>query len=156
MSRAPPLLVSNRFSILTIDEPTTNEDAQNTPDPSLPLPPPEPRKPRKPKWEKHVGRKFVINSLEEGPNSILIPVHLKTTDTMEESSTEALVDTGATGDFIDRDFVTNNKLPTRKLSEPVPVYNVDGSPNKAGSISEVVDTIMTYNGHSECILFAVT
>jgi len=26
-------------------------------------------------------------------------------DTMEETSTEAMVDTGATGDFIDQDFV---------------------------------------------------
>jgi len=86
----------------------------------------------------------------------MIPIHLKTTDTLEEASTEAMVDTGATGDFIDRDFVERAKLPTRKLSEPVPVYNVDGTPNEAGSIDRVVDMVMTYNGHSERILLAVT
>jgi len=86
----------------------------------------------------------------------MIPIHLKTTDTLEEASTEAMVDTGATGDFIDRDFVERAKLPTRKLSEPVPVYNVDGTPNEAGSIDRVVDVVMTYNGHSERILLAVT
>ena len=86
----------------------------------------------------------------------MVPIHLKTTDTMEESSTECMVDTGATGDFIDRDFVANNKLPTRKLSEPIPVYNVDGTLNDAGSIHEVVDVVMTYEKHSERILLAVT
>ena len=100
--------------------------------------------------------KLVIRSLDEGPNCIMIPVHLKTTDTLEEAATEAMVDTGATGDFIDRDFVERAKLPTRRLSQPIPVYNVDGTPNEAGSIDRVVDVVMTYDGHSERILLAVT
>jgi len=75
---------------------------------------------------------------------------------MEETSTEAMVDTGATGDFIDQDFVTREKLPTRKLSQLILVYNVDGTLNKAGGIHEVVDVIMTYERHSERILLAVT
>ena len=74
---------------------------------------------------------------------------------MEETSTEAMVDTGATGDFIDQDFVTREKLPTRKLSQPIPVYNIDGTLNEAGSIREVVDVIMTYEQHSECILLTL-
>jgi len=69
---------------------------------------------------------------------------------------EAMVDTGATGDFINQDFVTQVKLPTRKLSQPIPVYNVDRMLNEAGSIRKVVDMIMTYDRHSECILLAVT
>src|SRR6266571_8633266 len=101
-------------------------------------------------------RKLVICLLEAGPKCIMLPIHLKTTDTMEESSTEAMVDTGATGDFIDQDFVDRAKLPTCKLSQPIPVYNVDGTPNEAGSIDKVVDVVMTYNGHSERILLAVT
>ena len=86
----------------------------------------------------------------------MIPTHLKTTDTLEEASTEAMVDTSATGDFIDRDFIEKAKLPTRKLSQLIPVYNVDGTPNEAGSIDRVVDVIMTYKGHSERILLVVT
>ena len=93
--------------------------------------------------------KLIIRSLEEGPNCIMLPVHLKTMDTMEQASTEVMVNTGATGDFIDQDFVTRAELPMRKLSQPVPVFNIDGTPNEAGSIREVVDVIMTYNGHSE-------
>ena len=86
----------------------------------------------------------------------MLPIHLKTTDTMEETSTEAMVNTGATGDFIDQDFVTRAKLPTRKLSQLIPVYNVDGTLNEAGSIREVINMIMTYDRHSEHILLMVT
>jgi len=100
--------------------------------------------------------KLIIQSLEKDPRCIMVPTHLKTTDTMEEASTEAMVDTGATGDFVDQDFVNQAKLPTRKLSQPIPVYNVDGMLNEARSIHEVVDMIMTYDGHSERILLAIT
>ena len=79
----------------------------------------------------------------------MLPIHLKTTDTMEEASSKAIVNTGATGDFIDQDFVQNAKLPTCELLQPIPVYNVDGTPNEAGSIHEVVDMIMIYGGHLE-------
>jgi hypothetical protein len=52
--------------------------------------------------------------------------------------------------------VKSNRLPTRKLSQPIPVFNVDGTANEAGSISEVVDLIIRYDGHSERALFSVT
>jgi len=77
-------------------------------------------------------------------------------DTMEETSTEAMVDTSATRDFIDQDFVTRAKLPTPKLSQPILVYNVDRTLNEAGSIREVVNMIMTYDQHSKRILLTVT
>src|SRR5437899_4581746 len=118
-----------------------------------PKPPPRPRRPR---WEKRMHQRLVINSLDEGPRCILIPVHLRTTDTMQEVNSEAMVDCSATGDFVDEEFVQRTKLPTRRLSSPIPVFNVDGTPNEAGSIDKVVDVLMTYNGHSECILLAVT
>ena len=92
MSRAPPLLSSNRFSILEIIEPKIVEDAQKPDTPTLP--PTKPCKPRRPKWEKRIKRKLVIHSLELDAKCIMLPIHLKMTDTMEETSTEAMVDTG--------------------------------------------------------------
>jgi len=103
VSRAPLLLSSNRFSVLEIIEPKIDEDAQKPNTPTLL--PTEPRKLHRPKWEKQIKRKLVIRSLELDAKCIMLPIHLKTTDTMEETSTEAMVDTGATGDFIDQDFV---------------------------------------------------
>jgi len=75
---------------------------------------------------------------------------------MEKTSTEAMVNTGATGDFIDQDFITQAKLPIHKLSQPILVYNMDGTLNEARSIREVINMIMTYDRHSEHILLAVT
>ncbi len=36
------------------------------------------------------------------------------------------------------------------------MLNVDGTPNEAGQITEVVDLILRYRRHAERILFAVT
>ncbi len=143
MSRAPPLLNSNQFSVLEVTELEVDKDAQESLEQPM-LPPAESRKPHRPKWERRIKRKLVICSLEMDAKCIMIPIHLRMTDTMEETSTEAMVNTGATRDFIDQDFVTQEKLPTRKLSQPIPVYNVDGTFNKAGSICKVIDVIMTY------------
>ena len=149
MSRAPPLCSSNRFSVLPIyDVPNIVESAENDED-AQSVPKPKPLPVRRPNWEKRLAPKLVIRSLEEGLNSICIPVHLKTTDTLEGVSTDALVDCGATRDFIDEGFVERSKIPTRNLSQPIPVFNVNGSPNEAGSITKVANMIMTYKGHSE-------
>ena len=43
-----------------------------------------------------------------------------------------------------------------KLAQPIPVYNVDGTLNEAGSITEVVSLILHYNNHSERMTFCVT
>ena len=100
--------------------------------------------------------RLILNLLEEGPRCIMIPIHLKTMDTLEEVNSKAMVDSSATGDFIDEEFVERAKLPTCHLSVPVPVYNVDGSLNEAGSIDRVVDILMTYERHLERILLAIT
>jgi len=135
------LLSSNQFSVLEIIEPKIDEDALKTNTPTLP--PTKPHKPRRPKWEKQIKRKLVIRSLELDAKCIMLPIHLKTIDTMEETSTEAM------------DFIAQAKLPTCKLSQPIPVYNMDGT-LEARSIRKVVNMIMTYDQHSKRILLAVT
>ena len=52
--------------------------------------------------------------------------------------TEALVDSGATMNFVDRVVVENNNLVMHKLANPYRVINADGTPNKAGQITEYV------------------
>ena len=75
---------------------------------------------------------------------------------VEVKAGPALVDCGATGSFMSWNYVECNWLNTCKLSQLIPVYNVDGSPNKSGSITKVVDAILHFNGHSERTTFAVT
>ncbi|KAF8233514.1 hypothetical protein L208DRAFT_1266471, partial [Tricholoma matsutake] len=43
-----------------------------------------------------------------------------------------LLDSSATGLFIDADYVKQQKLTTHRLSHLIPMNNVDGTPNEAG------------------------
>ena len=52
--------------------------------------------------------------------------------------TEALVDSGATMNFVDRVVMENNNLVTYKLANLYCIINADGTPNKAGQITEYV------------------
>jgi len=71
-------------------------------------------------------------------------------------SVKALLDSGATDNFIDRDFVRMKGINTWSISRPILVYNVDGFSNEAGQISEVVDVVLRYKTHSERMLLAVS
>jgi len=88
--------------------------------------------------------------------SIILPIEIGTTDTSEVHSVKVLLDSGATGNFIDKDFVCTKGISTRSISHPILVFNVDGSPNKAGQISEVVDVVLRYKTHSERTLLTVS
>ena len=83
-------------------------------------------------------------------------MEIGTTDTSKLHSIKALLDSRVTGSFIDRDFVRSKEINTRTLSRNIPVFNVDGSPNEAGQISEVVDVLLHYKTYSERMLLAVS
>jgi len=111
---------------------------------------------RKPKWERRLPKLLSISALDARGTSLFLPVEIGTTDTSELHSIKALLDSGATGSFIDRDFVRSKGMNTQTLSCNIPVFNVDGSPNEAGQISEVVDILLHYKTHSKRMLLAVS
>ena len=57
---------------------------------------------------------------------------------------QALLDSGATGLFMDVTFVEKHQLTTHPLTQPIPVYNIDGTLNKASSIWCVMECILHY------------
>src|SRR5215472_9636989 len=87
--------------------------------------------------------------------STQIHIQLKTLDTNATMDLHVLLDSGAPGLFLDTQFVRVNKLNTRRLPRAIPVYNVDGTLNQGGSITEEVDMILTYKDHTEKATFAV-
>jgi len=111
---------------------------------------------RKPKWEKRLPKLLSISALDARGTSLLLPVEIGTTDTSELHSVKALLDYGATGSFINRDFVRSKGMNTRTLLWNISVFNVDGSPNEAGQITEVVDIVLCYKTHSKRMLLAVS
>ena len=85
-----------------------------------------------------------------------LKVEFGTTDTAENKSVMALLDSSAMGECIDRDYTKSQQFKLIKLTQPVLVYNIDGSPNEAGSIKEVVNLILCYKNHPEWTTFCVT
>jgi len=138
---------------LTIEDPNTIDselvDAQ-------PLNPLAAALLHRPKWEKRLPKLFSISALDAQGTSLLLPVEIRTTDISELHSIKALLDCGATRSFIDRDFICSKEMNTRTLSCNIPVFNVDGSPNEAEQISEVMDIVLRYKTHSERMLLAVS
>src|ERR1700677_3298245 len=88
-------------------------------------------------------------------NSVPINIGLKTLDTHNSINIDSLLDCGASGLFIDKQFVKLNKIMTWKLPQPIPIYNVDGTLNEGGTIKEAVDPIVSYGNHKECATFWV-
>ena len=143
----------NKFTVLTIENPNTiDSELVNTPLPN----PLVPTLLHKPKWEKRLPKLFSISTLDTQGTFLLLPVEIGTTDTSELHSVKALLDCGATGSFIDRDFVYSKEINTWTLSYNILVFNVNSSPNKAEQISKVVDVVLCYKTHSERMLLAVS
>ena len=61
--------------------------------------------------------------------STSLSIQLQTLDTRATVSVSALLDSGATGLFLDSRFAQEINLNTNKLSRAIPVYNVDETLN---------------------------
>jgi hypothetical protein len=70
-------------------------------------------------------------------NTLEIPFDFKTY--MAKAEEVALIDSGATENFIDYQTVVQLRLGSNKLAVPQPVHNIDGTPNKSGEITHSVD-----------------
>ena len=79
-------------------------------------------------------------------------MEIRTIDTSELHSVKALLDSGATKSFIDRDFIHSKGINTQTLLHNIPVFNVNSFPNKVEQISEVIDVLLYYKTHSERML----
>ena len=148
-----PWLPVNKFTVLTIENPNTiNSELVDT-SPLIPL---VPALLRKPKWEKRLPKLLSISALDAQETFLLLPVEIGTMDTSELYSVKVLLDSRTTGSFIDRDFVHSKGINTWTLSHNILVFNIDGSPNEAGQISEVVDILLCYKTHSKRMLLTVS
>jgi hypothetical protein len=67
-----------------------------------------------------------------------------------------LLDTGATESFIDHKTVVRLCLGTQKLVVPRPVYNIDGSANRHGTITHVTYLLVTQGHKKQRVPFYVT
>ena len=161
MNSMPLLQSVNCFAPPFVDESlkskssTFSKQENNSPAVHHDLKPPQPCPKRIPKWECRLPEHYVLAAT---PSASLfkLKVEIQTTDTGDVHTVPALLDSRATGLFIDPDFVQRKHLATHPLLRAIPVYNVDGSPNEAGAIRKVVDVVLQYCDHMECAQFTVT
>jgi hypothetical protein len=85
-----------------------------------------------------------------------IDIEIEGTDTAVKQCTQALVDCGATGCFINIEWVKLNNVPICPLTNLILVYNVNGTVNEARMITEIADLIFCHDSHLECTQFTVT
>ena len=85
---------------------------------------------------------------------VLIQVH--TVDSNRLLAMKALIDCGATAEFINHEFVRAHELRTYLVPHPIGLYNADGSPNEIGKITEAINLVVQYKGHRSRSKFYVS
>ena len=74
--------------------------------------------------------------------STYVPIQVHTVDSNHPLVMKALIDCGATAEFINHEFVHAHELWTYPILHPLGLYNADGSPNEIGKITEAIDLVV--------------
>jgi hypothetical protein len=73
-----------------------------------------------------------------------------------ERLSKALIDCGATGEHMHKEYASKNEYRLRPLKEPIALYNVDGTRNRVGEITYYIKAYMKIGVHQETIRFFVS
>jgi len=87
-------------------------------------------------------------------NRLEVPIKLHSFKGMAEEV--ALIDSGATENFIDQETIKKLKLGTRKLEEPVQLRNINGTYNQSKSVKSFIDLLISHKGRKVMQRFYVT
>ena len=74
-------------------------------------------------------------------NTISLPIKIKKSE-HESVETLALIDSGAGGKYINRNYAEQLGLPIRNLKRAIMARNIDGTLNKTGTITSYVDLMV--------------
>jgi len=80
---------------------------------------------------------------------VMVKIGLKQKEKEEGIVTEALLDSGATGLVMSKEFARRHRFKRTRLERPVYVRNVDGTLNYAGPIVDIVEVEIFFKGHKE-------
>jgi len=86
---------------------------------------------------------------------VMVKIGLKQKEKEEGIVTEALLDSGATGLVMSKEFARRHRFKRTRLERPVYVRNVDGTLNYAGPIVDIVEVEIFFKGHKERTLIDV-
>ena len=80
---------------------------------------------------------------------VTVKIGLKQEEEEEGIVTEALLDSGATGLVMSKEFARKHRFKRTKLERPVYIRNVNGTLNYAGPIVDTVEVEIFFKGHKE-------
>ena len=80
---------------------------------------------------------------------VTVKIGLERINMQERITVEALLDSGAMGLVMSLEFAKKQGFKLKKLERPMNVRNVDGSLNKEGSIKNMVEVNIYYQGHKK-------
>jgi len=80
---------------------------------------------------------------------VWLKVGLEKLESYEGVAVKALLDSSATGLFMDTTFTKEKRFKMEKLKKPLLVRNVDGTANVGGAITHQVECNMFFKGHVE-------
>jgi len=80
---------------------------------------------------------------------VWLEVSIEKLDNHEGVTVKVLLDSGATGIFVDKKFMEEHSFKLEKLDRPVEVKNIDGTSNSGGNIIHELECNVFYRGHHE-------
>ena len=95
------------------------------------------------------GRQREVRRTLKGLQEVWMQIGVKKTDTHERVSVKALLDSGATGLFMNKKCTKRGGFKLIKLEKPIIVRNVDGTRNSGGLITHEVEVNLYFEGHVE-------
>jgi len=105
--------------------------------------------------EKAKEEERVVRRTMRPLREVWMRIRLEKIDTHEGVTVKALLDSRATGMFVDRKFVEKHGFRMDRLEKPLMVTNVDGSNNSGGRITHEVECNVYYKGYQERMKFDV-
>ena len=75
-----------------------------------------------------------------------LPMKISSDEQGETKIIEGLLDSGASGKFIDQNYIRTLGVKTKNPDKTIKVYNVDGTPNKQGTIRKYVQLDLEVHG----------
>jgi Retroviral aspartyl protease len=97
-----------------------------------------------------------VAQIEKNTMTVDILISSESLGQKESIETTTLLDTGAEGKFVNQNFVRKQKIETKGLKYPIEVFNVEGTPNKRGTITKYTWLDLTINGQTRTHNFLVT
>ena len=94
-----------------------------------------------------------MESLDNEADHIIIKLKLPKGE--KRITTNAMVDSGATEDFIDQQFCIQHQFPVRRLNQPRDIFVIDGKSSSVGPITHEAIIAMDIGSHREQIRFHV-